>query len=173
MDRKDELTMPQLTKTHKIILSVITIILIALSSISLYTYLNLPTVKVKKAIKLAQTDEKKESIRAIYNRMKVYGKHITSAETCAYLVLSTDRNEKIIETITTDYVLQPFGGTSSYVELAQFAAKAPLADKEFIEIAELMKKGNTQNLLSLGKKASLVKTQTEREILQHDIDQLK
>lgn len=162
-----------ISKTKRLVLAGAMVVIIVLLTAALYYYNNSPYVKVKKAIRQAQTVEKKAALEAIYERMSVYGHHITPAETCAYLVLSAHRNEDVIKTITTEYVLQPYGGTLNYVTLAQLAAEAPVADKEFLEIAELVKNNDYQKALIIAEKAAKAETKEEIVKIQHEIDDMK
>jgi hypothetical protein len=92
---------------------------------------------LKKKMKDAKTREQRIAIEEIMELFNKYGRHIAAAE-IADRILAADRNISILVKIA-EYAIVEGSNTLAYINIADYAARAPLADQEFLRIAELIK----------------------------------
>ena len=130
-----------------------------------------PLLEIEKKIEKAPTPEKREAItkiRDVYREIKQNSIVLNIAD----LILKADRNIQVLESLA-EYGIRQGGGTPLYMSLAEQAAKAPLADKEFLRLAEIFKKQdsgyNFQTIPKLGEEAAQAKTEAELKIVRDKI----
>lgn len=117
-------------------------------------------VQIQQKKEMAQTPEKREAIEKIQELFWKYKRHFLVMK-CVDLILDTDRNIAVIGKIA-EYGIVEGPSTYIYVSIAEYAAKAPIADDEFIELAELVKRGN-RGMVKLAQQASEAGNETELE----------
>ena len=134
-----------------------------------------PLLEVEKKIEKAQTPEKREAITKIRDVYKEFRRNSWSLKIADY-ILKADRNVQILESLAEYGIRQP-GGTPLYISLAGQAAKAPLADKEFLQLAEIFRKQdsgeNFMKIPGLGKEAARAKTEAELKRVRDKIAMLE
>ena len=133
------------------------VILIASGAVNLYAS-NTPRDLDKKMEK-ANTPEKREAIAHIRDLFEKYNRrHVTALKIVDY-ILEADRNVPTLARLA-EYAIAEGSNTMTYIDIAGQAAKAPLADKEFLQIAELTKKSGS-GFLDVAKEAARAKTDAE------------
>ena len=88
------------------------------------------------------------------------------------MILEADRNVKVIEKIAEYGIAEP-SSTLLYVEIAECAEKAPVADDEFIELAELVKKTGRGDLRFFARQASYARNERELDDVMQKIEEWK
>jgi len=137
--------------------------------LTVLNYNDIPLVQIKKKKKMAHTSEKREAIEKIQKLFRQYDRHYAVMK-CVDLILEADRNVEVIEKIA-EYGIVEGGATMLYVKIAEYAARAPVADDEFIELAELVKRGN-RGMIKLAQQASEASDETELEGVRQKINVL-
>ncbi|MCE5252586.1 M56 family metallopeptidase [bacterium] len=132
-------------------------------------FMTMADIETKK--EQAQTAEKREAIERIQKLLKKYDRHY-SVTRCIDLILETDRNVEVIGKIAEYGVTVPYC-TMAFVEIAECAAKAPVADDEFLELAELLKKRGDGAPVQLARQASQASNETELKQVKRKIKALK
>ncbi len=131
--------------------------------------------ELEKKIEKAQTPEKREAITKIRDVHMEYRQN-TDALSIADLILKADRNVWILEKLA-EYGIRQGGVTPLYISLAKQAAKAPLADQEFLRLAEIFKKQGDryhfQVIPKLGKAAARAKTESDLSKVREEISRLE
>jgi hypothetical protein len=97
--------------------------------------------ELDKKIEKANTPEKREAIAHVRDLFKEYHRHFAAMEIVDD-ILAADRNIPILSKLA-DYAIRQGSATSVYISIAEQASKAPLADREFLQLAELVKKNDT------------------------------
>ena len=134
-----------------------------------------PLIEIEKKIRKAQTPEKREAIAKIRDVYKEFRRNSYSLRIIDYILIA-DRNVQILEKLT-EYGIRQGGGTLVYISLAKQAAKAPLADKEFLQLAEIFSKQDdlyTWKLaVNLAKEAAQANTDAELKEVREKISAIR
>jgi len=126
------------------------------------SYRNIEQLKNK-----AGTEEKREAIESIHKIFKKYRRHLAVMD-CVEMIVKTDRNVDIIKNLAA-FGIREGSATQNYIELAEYAMNAPLADTEFIEIADLIKLSGSGDPMRFAKRAAQANTEKELNIVRADI----
>ena len=136
---------------------------------------NDPVLTLEKKLTKAKTPEKREAIEHIQRLCKEYKRYYYPIFDCVDIILNAKRNVVITEKIT-EYCISEGSGTIFYVELAGYAAKARLADEEFLILAEFVKNCDIGKLnkkaVELARLASKAGTDAKRREVREKIDAL-
>jgi len=147
-------------RTRIVILSVLCGIVLVTVSCSSFTISDKPSIReLERKKKMADTWEKREAIGRMQVLFREYDKNI-GAMKCADLILEAGRNADVIAKLA-EYAITNDGGTGMYIRLAEYAAVAPVADYEFIEMAELLRTSGTARIDRLAREASRARSESE------------
>jgi len=158
-------------RTRIVILSVLCSILMATVSCSSSTMFDKSSVQeLERKKKMADTWEKREAIGRMQELFREYDRNI-GAMKCADLILEADRNADVIAKLA-EYAITNDGGTGMYIRLAEYAAVAPVADYEFLEMAELLKTSVTARIDRLARAASRARSESELRDVRSKMNEL-
>lgn len=117
--------------------------------------------KLEQKKEMAQTREQRDAISGIQKTYRKYKRHTVSALRCSDLILTADRNVTIIGKIAEYGIKVPYH-TLAFIEVAECAAKAPVADEEFIVLAKrIIKPWGTGKVLELAKLVAEAQNEAE------------
>ena len=126
--------------------------------------------ELEKMMNRATTTEKWEAIKRINEQLRIYRRHTLAAVWCSKLILTTDRNVGVIGKLA-EYGLSNGSDTLTYILIARYAAKAKIADVEFLDLAELVKTYGTgsSTMVKLARQASKAGNEAKLEKVRQNI----
>ena len=130
-----------------------------------------PSMKLETRKMFFATPEKREAISNIQQLLHKHKRHYLAMK-CIGLIFTADRNVEIIEKMA-EYAIVEGSGTGTYIQLAEYAAQSKIADYEFLDIAELIKKSRGNVSVELALQASKAQTREELKEVRNKIDELK
>lgn len=134
---------------------------------------NKPLKELEKKLESAKTPEKREAITQIRDLFRKYDRHYAAMDIVDY-ILQADRNVPVLAKLA-EYAITEGSNTMVYVRIAAQAAKAPRADQEFLQLAELAKhRGSGHGKMTrLAEQAAQAKTDAELQAVRDKIAAMK
>ncbi len=121
---------------------------------------NKPLRELDQRIEKVKSPEKRKAIIHIRDLFQTYDRHYMAMDVVDYII-DADRNVPVLAKLA-EYAITEGSHTGTYVDIARYAGKAPLAEKEFLQLAEIVKKRNGgASLVSLARQAALAKTEAD------------
>ncbi len=127
--------------------------------------------RMEKKIRKASTPEKRKAIEHLLIFWRDYRYHDLSILKCSDMILKTDRNIPVIVRIA-EYSLENGSNTFDYIHIAECAAHAKIASREFIYLAEEVRWGGS-SLNDLAKRVARAETEAELQALRAEIAALQ
>lgn len=162
---------PMKTISRTAVIASVSLILIVAGAVCGFAR-NKPLRELDAKIEKVKSPEKRKAIAHIRDLFQAYDRHYMAMNVVDYII-AADRNVPVLAKLA-EYAITEGSHTGTYVDIARYAGEATLAEKEFLRLAEIVKKRNGgASLVGLARQAARAKTEADLQPIRDRITALE